>query len=465
MTETTLQWFKDHFRKHHSSIQDEYIEFLRFSSISADPTMRPQLRACANWIADQLKASGCSVELWNSDDAPIVFGSIRSSNPTAPTVLIYNHYDVQPVDPIDEWDSNPFEPKIEGETVFARGAQDNKGQCLYVLRALQALKEFGDLPCHLKFVIEGEEENGSAALINLLPLKQKHLQADYGLVIDAGIRRRDTPAINLGTRGLISLTVTVTGTKHDLHSGLQGGLAYNPLHALVAILSSLRNPDGSIAVPGFYDSVKTPTPSELEHISLAFDEAEWKKEFGQTPTGGETALPPLVRNWLRPTLEINGVHGGYGGKGSKTVIPREALAKISCRLVPDQDPTTIAKLVKACILSRAPQGVSVDVLIHEGGGNATRAYDTTPAFLALEQAMIKVWGKKPERIFDGASIPIISLLGKASGAEVVTWGVGLDTDQIHAPNERFDFSRMEKGFLTLCLAIIEMANASIPSTK
>ena len=456
MTTPTLSFFKAFFANHRSAIENAYIEFLKFPTVSADPAALPNVQACARWLADRLKASGCSVELWKENGHPIVFGSLRSPNPDAPTVLIYHHYDVQPVDPINEWTSDPFQPRIDGQTVYARGAQDNKGQCLYTLCALEALTQLKTLPCHLKFVFEGEEESGSATLITMLPQKREQLKADYAMIIDSGMRQSQTPAVSLGTRGLMALTVTVTGTKQDLHSGVLGGLAYNPLHALVSLLASLRNPDGSIAIPGFYEEVRMPSPEEISHLALTFDEQEFEREYGQKATGGETKYPPLVRNWLRPTLEINGVHGGYGGAGSKTVIPREAIAKISCRLVPDQDPLKTAQLVKDFILSHAPQGVTVDVKIHEGGGRATRASDKAPGFLALERAMKTVWNKTPERIFDGASIPIIAYIGDASGAEVITWGVGLASDLIHAPNEHFDFTRMESGFCTLCLAIVEM---------
>jgi acetylornithine deacetylase/succinyl-diaminopimelate desuccinylase-like protein len=456
----SLSFCKDFFASRRPDIEKTFREFLHFPSVSADPAALPHIQACARWLASRYKALGCSVELWEETGHPIVYASKRSSRPDAPTVLIYHHYDVQPADPLDEWKSDPFQARIEGQTVYARGAQDDKGQCLFSLFALEALTELDTLPCHLKFVVEGEEENGSATLTKILPQKREQLKADYAMIIDAGMRHADVPAISLGTRGLVALTVTVQGSKQDLHSGMMGGLAYNPLHALATLLASLRNPDGSIAIPGFYDQVRATTPEELHRLTLTFDEKEYEQEYGQPPTGGEVHYPPQIRNWLRPTLEINGIHGGYGGAGSKTVIPREAMAKISCRLVPDQDPTAIAQLVKEFIITGAPRGVSVNVAIHEGRGKATRTSDTTPGFLALEQAMKAVWGKSPERILDGASIPIIADIEAVSGAEVITWGVGLPSDLIHAPNEHFDFTRIEQGFCTLCLAIAEMGRKS-----
>ena len=454
----TLAFCKQFFAAHRPDIEKTYREFLRFPSVSADPSALPKVQACAKWLAAQLSQRGCSVELWEEKGHPILFGSLRSSRRGAPTVLIYHHYDVQPADPLEEWKSDPFEPRIEGETVYARGAEDNKGQCLFSLYALEALRQLDTLPCHLKFLIEGEEENGSATLLKLLPKKEKQLKADYAMVIDTGMRQLQKPAICLGTRGLISLTATVTGARQDLHSGVWGGLAYNPLHALAELLASLRNADGSIAIPGFYDDVRMPSAKELRHLALKFDERAFAREWGQPANGGEVGYPPCVRNWLRPTLEINGIRGGYGGPGSKTVIPREAIAKLSCRLVPDQDPKKIARLVKKFLLSRVPRGVTVDVTIHEGGGAATRSSDTSPGFKALEQAMTAVWGLPPEKILDGASIPIIGSLGAASGAEMLTWGVGLPSDLIHGPNEHFSFRQIELGFCTLCLTIAEMGH-------
>jgi acetylornithine deacetylase/succinyl-diaminopimelate desuccinylase-like protein len=222
---------------------------------------------------------------------------------------------------------------------------------------------------------------------------------------------------------------------------------------MVDLLFALRHKDGSIAVPGFYDEVRMPSSQETENLAQTFDETAWEKEFGQPPTGGERAYPHLARNWLRPTLEINGIHGGYGGPGAKTVIPREAIAKITCRLVPNQEALTTAKKVREYLLSLAPRGVTVDVVIHEGMGRATRTSVNAPGIRALGMALEAVWNTKPEYILDGASIPIIPLLEQASGGEIITWGVGLPTDHIHAPNERFDFKRMEQGFTALCIAL------------
>ena len=438
---------KKFFQLNQKKLLDLFTKFLSFKTISALPSCQPDLEACANWLKEHLSSLGGQVDLWQGNGAPIVFAHFPSRNKEAPTVLIYNHYDVQPVDPLEEWIHPPFEAFIDGDTVFARGAQDNKGQCFFVLLALELMKDI--LPCSIKLVIEGEEENGSHLLSKIALQKKEELRADYTMIIDLGIRKSDTPAITLGTRGITSLTLSVEGPNQDLHSGVHGGIAQNPLQAIASMLASLYNKDGSVAVPGFYDDVIIPDKSETTLLALDMDEKEWAKEFGQAPVGGERNYSPIIRNWLRPTLEINGIHGGYGGEGSKTVIPRTALAKISCRLVPHQDPQIIADRIKSYLLQQTPDGIKADVTIHEGMGSATRTQVSSPAVTALAQAMEEVWNKKAEFILEGASIPISPLLEKASGGELIMWGVGISSDRIHSPNERFSLSRMEKGCITL----------------
>jgi acetylornithine deacetylase/succinyl-diaminopimelate desuccinylase-like protein len=456
MNYPSLTQLKAFFQKNKAQIEQTFVKFLSFPTISADSSCHHHLEDCAEWLSSYLQKTGCTVELWKKNGAPVVFATIASSKKDAPTLLVYNHYDVQPVDPIDEWHHDPFEAYIENETVYARGAEDNKGQCMYLLAALKAFQETGGVPCHLKILIEGEEESGSTALTTLLQEKEKELQSDYTMVIDLGMRNAKIPAITLGSRGLVSLTVHLQGTNQDLHSGAEGGLAYNPLHAMVSLLARLRNDDGSIAVPGFYDEVKEPKDEDLAVISLSMDTSEWQQQFGQAPTGGEKKFPPLVRNWLRPTLELNGVHGGYGGPGTKTVITKEAVAKISCRLVPSQEPMKIAKRVKEFLLKNVPEGISAEITIHDGMGEAVQTSPHALGVETLRKAMAEVWGKDPEYILNGASIPIMPLLRKYSGGELIPWGFGLPTDHIHAPNERFDFARIEKGFLTLCLAMLSL---------
>lgn len=455
---SNIDELQSYFEKNKASIQASYTEFLRFKSISADPLALPELRKCASWLSEKIVDMGGQVQLWDKPHhAPIVFGQFAATSPDAPTLLIYNHYDVQPTDPIEEWASDPFEPRIEHDTIYARGASDNKGQCFFVLLAIKAFMENGKPPCNIKLLIEGEEESSSTLLQDILLEKKDDVQADYVMVIDVGMREPTKPAITLGVRGITALSVHVKGPARDLHSGVYGGIACNPLHALVSLLASLRTADGAIAVPHFYDEVVMPSSLELASISSTFDEQRVEHELGQPLTGGEQAYPPLIRNWFRPTLEINGIHGGYGGHGYKTVIPKEAVAKLTCRLVPNQDPLTIAAHIQEFLLSKAPKGVTVKVDIHGGHGKAFRISKDSSGIRALEQAMKVAFRTTPEYILDGASIPIIPLLQEACGGQLLAWGVGLTTDHIHSPNEHFDFRRMEQGFLTLCTAISLLA--------
>jgi acetylornithine deacetylase/succinyl-diaminopimelate desuccinylase-like protein len=454
-----VDFYKNLFKQNEQNLLDEFFTFLRFPTISADPARRKDLQTCATWLGQKLRANSFDVELWNEHDAPIVFAQNMQAGPNKPTLLIYNHYDVQPVDPFELWESNPFEPVKKGNQIVARGAQDNKGQCFYVLSALcsyiQACKHF---PVNVKLIIEGEEESGSTALFKLLDAKKKQLHADYAMIVDLGMKNQNIPAITLGTRGLLSLEVDIKGTTKDLHSGMHGGLAYNPLHALVALLASLRDENGKIQVPGFYDDVIMPKEAELKKMNFHFDTAEYEKQFGAAPTGGEKNYAPLERVWLRPTIEINGIGGGYQGPGGKTVIASEAHAKLSCRIVPNQNPERIGELVKNYLQQRAPKGVTVTVSLHEGKGKPVRTKTNSPIITALESACQQVWNTKCEYILEGASIPVVAALQEKTGADIAMYGLGLNTDNIHAPNECFGWDRIEKGFCAICLTLDGLAS-------
>lgn len=450
----TTETYKKLFKEQEKKLEEQFFEFLRYPSISADKAFRPELKACADWVEKFAKEAGFTVERYNNDNAPILLAENLSAGPTKPTLMIYNHYDVQPVDPIDLWETKPFTPTRKGNSIVARGAQDNKGQCFYVLAALRALyQKDGKFPINIKLLIEGEEESGSKSLPEMIKAHKERLKADYLLVVDVGMKNSLSPAITLGTRGLACFTVEVTSSHSDLHSGVHGGMVYNPLHALVELLASLRDENGRILVPGFYEQVKQPTADELSHISLDFSEQEFKEEFGCLPTGGEKGFSPLERGWLRPTLELNGISGGYGGPGTKTVIPAKAIAKLSCRLVPDQDPHTIAERIKRFIESKEAPGYSVRCEIHEGMGKPVRTSPNSKIVQAISAACEKVYHKKTENIYEGASIPIISELAAAAGAEVAFFGLGLASDKIHAPNENFGWDRIENGFVIMCETI------------
>lgn len=453
-TMSELNTLKECFVKNKEKAIKDYFSFLKIPSISSEPAYKQQTIECAHWVLNYLKNIGFQTELWSTSGHPTVFAKYDRAGPSQPTLLIYNHYDVQPVDPLALWETPPFEPAIRNGQVYARGAQDNKGQCFYVLLALRMLMEqYGHLPINIKLCIEGEEESGSAGLSGILEQKKKELKADYLAVVDLGFRQPKKPAVTLGLRGIITMDVEVTGSSIDLHSGSHGGLAFNPIHALVKLLDAVRDDSGRITIPNFYDDV-VPLPEEQKkHLSLKFDENDYHKTFGTTPTGGEKGYSPLERKWTRPTLEVNGINGGYSGQGFKTVIPSKAYAKISCRLVPNQDPQKIGKLVAAYLEKHAPSGTKVDVHVHAGGGNAVRADISSKAVHAFAKAYSEIFQTDCEYAYSGASIPIVTELAKTCGGDIVLVGLGLADDCIHAPNEHFGLDRIENGALSIARAI------------
>jgi acetylornithine deacetylase/succinyl-diaminopimelate desuccinylase-like protein len=453
-----IKELKELYEKNKDQALQDYFTFLRFKSISAEMNYQDEIPACANWLFNYLKDIGLETELWQTIRHPVIFASYLKAGPDKPTLLIYNHYDVQPVDPLSEWTTPPFEPTVRNGQVYARGAQDNKGQCFYVIQAIKALLDANkQLPINIKLIIEGEEEAGSFGISQILSQNKNKLKADYLAIVDVGLRAPSKPAVTLGVRGIVAMDVDVEGSQTDLHSGTHGGLVYNPLHALVEILAKLRDADGKIAVPHFYDDVEKMTDDEKSFLTLEFDENEYQSIYGTTSSGGEKNFSPMERAWTRPTIEINGISGGYSGLGFKTVIPAKAHAKISCRLVPNQDPQKIGRLVADFIESKAPKGVKVRVQIHPGGGKAVRSSPSSNVVQAFAKAYSEVYNAPCEFIFEGGSIPIVTELAKASGSEVVLVGVGLGDDQIHAPNEHFGLDRFEKGFLIISRTLFLLA--------
>jgi acetylornithine deacetylase/succinyl-diaminopimelate desuccinylase-like protein len=451
----SLETLKEDFKKHRNEIIEHYLTFLRFQSVSSEPQYKDQVIACAEWLISDLKKMGFDVELWPTEGHPIIFASHLKAGSEQPTLLIYNHYDVQPVDPIEEWISPPFEPTIRNGEVYARGAQDNKGQCCYVIQALKALmRRDGSLPINIKLCIEGEEEMGSHSLSKILPQKKAPLKADYLAIVDMGLQQAHSPAVTLGIRGLVTMDIEIQDSRIDLHSGSHGGIVYNPIHALVELLSKLRDStSGQIVVPGFYDDVKEVKESEKAQLSLNFDETKYNTEFGTKPLGGELDFSPLERAWIRPTIEINGITGGYTGHGFKTVIPAKASAKLSCRLVPHQNPIKIGNLVAQYLKDNTPEGLKTKVVIHQGCGMPVRAFIDSEVVQAFSKAYTEVFKLPCEYIFSGGSIPIATELTQTSESEVILLGMGLPTDQIHAPNEHFGLDRLETGFLVMSRAI------------
>ncbi|MDP1879380.1 MAG: dipeptidase [Parachlamydiaceae bacterium] len=435
-------------------IMDEYFTFLKFQSVSSEPDHHQDIHQCKDWVVNYLKNMGFEVEIWETPGHPTIFAQKKAEDANQSTLLIYNHYDVQPVDPIEEWLSPPFEPTIQDAEVYARGAQDNKGQCFYVLQSLRFLIEkTGSLPINIKLCIEGEEEMGSAGLDAILNSKSEALNCNYLAIVDTSIRKANQPAVTLGMRGIVTFDVEIQSAITDMHSGAHGGIVVNPIHALIELLGSLRDSEGKITIPGFYDDVVDLSEEQKKTITLDFDAKEYTSLMGAEPLGGEQKFSPLERAWLRPTLEINGINGGYSGSGFKTVIPAKAIAKLSCRLVPDQDPEEIGKLVEDYLKKNVPQGVKINVVIHPGHGKAVRANLSSPVVECFSKAFEEIFKKPCEYIFGGGSIPIATRLAEVSKGEVILLGLGLDTDKIHAPNEHFGLDRIEKGIMIMATAM------------
>ncbi|MEN9654160.1 MAG: hypothetical protein RL235_272, partial [Chlamydiota bacterium] len=398
------------FLKHEAEAKNDYFAFLRFASVSADPAYADDVRRCASWVQHFLQKKQGKAELIETKGYPLVFMETPTSKPNAKTVLIYGHYDVQPVDPIDLWTSPPFEPTERAGKIFARGALDDKGQIFYAMLALHALQDLGrPLPVNLKFVIEGEEESQSLGLVHALPTLGKKLSADGLMIVDFGALPDRSPAVTLGARGCVGFEIALQGSKGDLHSGVQGGVAYNPNRALAELLASLWDQNGHVAVPGFYDGVVRSTEAERDHYTYLQTLDSLHKEHGIAAIGGEKGKSLKENNWFLPTIEINGISGGYSGAGVKTVIPSIARAKLTCRLVPNQDPTHVIAKIKAFLQERVVQGMKLAFEEHQG----SRAFRCPPgSFLekAAARAASSATGKTCSAILAGGSIPIAASL-------------------------------------------------------
>lgn len=463
LTNVIQELFVD-FDKYKENLVKEYFDFLRIPSISSEAQYSGDMRKCCNWLVDFLKKAGMEVEVWETSSRetsghPVVYASWTKAANDQPTLLFYGHYDVQPVDPLNLWTSPPFEPRLVGDEVYARGAQDNKGQCFYTIAAIRhLLMKNGKLPVNVKLCIEGEEECGSAGLPAVLKTKQEKLKADHLFIVDMGLHDKETPEVTLGVRGIVCFTVELKGSSSDMHSGMVGGVVYNPNRALAELLASLYDSEGRVQVPGFYDDVIELSAEKKSVINFHFDEKNFYAMFKAKPTGGErTKFPPMQRASIRPTLEINGINGGYSGDGFKTVIPAKALAKLSCRLVPNQSSEKIGKLVEDYLKKQVAPGIEITVQVHPGQGDPLVADPDSKTTQAAATVYKEIFKKPCLNSLSGGSIPIVPDLAKASGAEVVLIGYGLADDNIHAPNEHFGLDRLKKGFATIggiihCLA-------------
>ena len=448
---------KSYFEAHKERFLNELLEILRIPSVSADPRFAGDVKRMAEATAEHLRLVGAeNVEVFQTAGHPIVYGE-KIIDPKAPTVLVYGHYDVQPADPLELWESPPFEPVVkktknhpEG-AIYARGACDDKGQFFMHVKAFEMMLRNDELPCNVKFMIEGEEEVGSRNLETFCLANKKKLACNVVLVSDTSIIANDTPSLTVGLRGLCYMEVEVTGPNRDLHSGVYGGAVANPINVLCQMIGSLHDKKRRITVAGFYDDVLKVSAKERKMMNNApFDEKAYTSDLKIKEVMGEKGYTTIERTGIRPTLDVNGIWGGYTGEGAKTVLPSKAFAKISMRLVPGQEPKKIAKLFQKHFETIAPKGVQVKVTEHHGG-HPVVIPTNSPEYRAAEKAMEKAFGKKPLPQRGGGSIPIVAMFKDVLGVNTMLMGFGLDSDDIHSPNEHFGVFNYYKGIETIPL--------------
>lgn len=429
----------------------ELFDLLRIPSISAQSEHKEDMIRCAEHLAVALMNAGADrAEVMPTAGNPVVFAE-KIVSPSAKTVLVYGHYDVMPVDPREEWRTEPFEPQIKDNRIWGRGADDDKGQSFMHIKAFEAMCATDSLPCNVKFMLEGEEEIGSASLYDFCELYKDMLKADVILVSDTSMISIDTPSITCGLRGLTYMEVEVTGPNKDLHSGLFGGAVANPANVLARLVASLTDDNGRITIPGFYDKVRNLTDSERKAFNEApFSLDDYKSALDIDDVAGESGFTTIERTGIRPSLDVNGIWGGYTEEGTKTVIPARASAKISMRLVPDQDFEEIAELFEKHFRAIAPKSVKVDVRFLHGGAPYVAPTDM-PAYKAAERAIEESFGKKPLPFYSGGSIPIISGFERILGIKSLLLGFGLAEDAIHSPNESYGLEQFDKGLRTIPL--------------
>jgi acetylornithine deacetylase/succinyl-diaminopimelate desuccinylase-like protein len=434
---------------HQDRFLAELLDFLRIPSISADPAYAGSVRNAAEWLAAKLTEAGLDqVRLEETAGFPIVYGE-KMVDPSAPTILVYGHYDVQPADPLDLWESPPFEPVIKNEVIYARGSCDDKGQVFMHVKAFEAMLASGELTCNVKFMVEGEEEVGSDHLGIFVAANKELLKADVILISDTAIIANDIPSIDVGLRGLSYMEVSVQGPNRDLHSGVYGGAVANPINILCQMIASMHDEFNHITIPGFYDGVLELSASDRAAMAQTpFDLDAYQKDLGIQSVHGEKGYSTIERASIRPTLDVNGIWGGYTGEGAKTVLPSMAYAKISMRLVPNQSSETITQLFTDHFKSIAPKGVTVTVKPHHGGEAYIMPTDSI-AYQAASEALAETFGKEPVPTRGGGSIPIVALFEKELGIKSILMGFGLDSDAIHSPNEHYGLFNFYKGIETI----------------
>ena len=428
---------------------DRFVEelktFLRIPSVSADPKHHADVRRAAEFVQGQLQACGLKASLEETAGNPIVYAEWLGA-PGAPTALVYGHYDVQPPDPLDEWITPAFEPTVRDGCIYARGATDDKGQVFTHVKSIEAwMKTAGKLPVNLKVVIEGEEEVGSNNLDLFLEKHQARLKSDVAVISDTSQFSRDLPAVTYGLRGIVAWEVTVRGPNQDLHSGVFGGAVANPINVLARLLGDLHDSAARVQIPGFYDDIPSLSAQERERLgSLPFDEAGFLKELGVAVGHGEAGYSTLERRWTRPTCDVNGIKGGYQGEGPKTIIPATASAKITCRLVPNQDPEKIARSLEARLRSQCPPGAKIEFKFWHGC--PAFAFDADSRYMeAARKAIATAFGVPPVLIREGGSIPVVASFRTILGVDTLLLGWGQNTDNLHSPNEHFHLDDFHRG--------------------
>jgi len=448
---------KDYIEKNRERMLNELMDLLKIPSVSSDSTKKEAMLATAEAVKKRLEEAGAdAVEVCETEGYPVVYGE-KMIDSTKPTVIVYGHYDVQPPDPLELWDSPPFEPVIKKTdlhpqgAIFARGSADDKGQMYMHVKAFEIMMRQNTLPCNIKFMIEGEEEIGSPSLGNWIRKNKEKLKGDIFLISDTSILGNDTPSIDTGLRGLAYMEVEVTGPNRDLHSGVYGGAVANPINVLCKMIASCHNENNHIAIPGFYDEVLELSEAERKEMAKApFSLNEFTKDLNITEVYGERGYSTIERTGIRPTLDVNGIWGGYTGEGAKTVLPSKAFAKISMRLVPNQNSDKISELFQNYFESIAPKGVKVKVKPHHGGEPFVVSPEN-PAYQAASKAMENTFGKKPVPTRGGGSIPIVAMFKQELGLDSIMMGFGLDSDALHSPNEHYGLFNYFKGIETIPL--------------
>ena len=444
-----MQSWIDYQQKNKARFLDELLALLRIPSVSARSEHKADMQQCAEAVKQSLRQAGVDkAEIYPTEGHPVVYGE-KIIDKNKPTVLVYGHYDVQPPDPLELWHSGPFDPVIKDGKIYARGSADDKGQFFMHVKAFETMIQTDSLSTNVKFIIEGEEEIGSPNLAKFVATHKDLLKADVILISDTAMLSLENPSIDIGVRGLSYIEVEVTGPNRDLHSGVYGGAVANPITILAKMIASCHDADNHITIPGFYDDVVQATPAERELMAKApFDEKEYKKDLGVSRLWGEKGYTTNERTGIRPTIELNGIWGGYTGEGAKTVLPSKATAKISARLVPNQSSRKITEMLLTYFRKIAPEGVTVKAEEHHGGEPYVTPIDSK-AYRSAAKAIEATFGKSPIPVRGGGSIPICSLFEKELGIKIVFMGFGLDSDNLHSPNEKFDLENFYKGIETI----------------